>query len=380
MKLFTTCLAFASHLGVPRALHDIPRNIIHDETQISGLLKPGISQEDAVNVSGFWDHQGIAFAKINLSLQLDPASDVERPLLKLVTLMQKVLWGDHVSVRIINDEESDALARCFDTTSDGDVLLMIDETAKVNKGVKENILNNAEQHTQQSIAFPFDDTNLISKALKLVRRDNEKYLVLTKKRVPPGSGLGGGSADAAYVLKSLGDSISNEDCLKLGSDVAFLASHDNIAVISGFGEEITPMDDVYYKSHVHILIPDEPVSTREVFYNVRERLKEGIFNPGAMPLSVEETCKSAKDFCSFKLFNALEQCISNRRVRLLLEILQEYFPKNKFRMSGSGCSFFLLGADDTHVIRIRELYGHPLTVVKTRFKHVGDEKAEFSYL
>lgn len=82
-----------------------------------------------------------------------------------------------------------------------------------------------DQAFKTPVSFPFDDSNIISRALKMVTKDDQKYLVLTRKRVLPGSGLGGGSADAAFILKNLGDDIKPRKYLSLGSDVSFLASN-----------------------------------------------------------------------------------------------------------------------------------------------------------
>lgn len=154
----------------------------------------------------------------------------------------------------------------------------------------------------------------------------------------------------------------------------------NVAVVSGVGEKITPMMDLDYASHVHILVPDEAVSTKEVFTTVRERLRQGNFDPGPMPISVDATCKSASRFSQFRLFNALEQCVNKPKIKHLSQILRDRAPPNSFCMSGSGCSFILLGLEDEDVLRIREHYGQPLLIVKTRFKKLTDCEAQFTYL
>ncbi len=67
---------------------------------------------------------------------------------------------------------------------------------------------------------PTDGSNLVQKALLLVGRKAHVRLV---KRIPAGAGLGGGSADAAAVLRWAGASgtAGLEMAAELGSDVPF---------------------------------------------------------------------------------------------------------------------------------------------------------------
>ena len=67
-----------------------------------------------------------------------------------------------------------------------------------------------------------------------------------RKRIPVGSGLGGGSSDAAAVLRALGRLLRIEDALLhavaavIGSDVPFLLD-GAIAEVRGRGEEVRPL-------------------------------------------------------------------------------------------------------------------------------------------
>ncbi len=103
---------------------------------------------------------------------------------------------------------------------------------------------------------PGDNTNLVWKAAGLLRkrRDIPGVAVTLMKRVPPGAGLGGGSSDAATVLKGMIDlfelDVSDEEmrdmALELGADVPFLLS-GGCALAEGIGEtltSITPVADV----------------------------------------------------------------------------------------------------------------------------------------
>ncbi len=83
----------------------------------------------------------------------------------------------------------------------------------------------------------FGRSELISKALEAVGR---RAHVSLRKRIPLGAGLGGGSADAAAVLRWAG-SLDPELALQLGSDVPFcvLGGH---AIVRGVGELVEPLE------------------------------------------------------------------------------------------------------------------------------------------
>jgi 4-diphosphocytidyl-2-C-methyl-D-erythritol kinase len=81
--------------------------------------------------------------------------------------------------------------------------------------------------------------NLISRALRLVDR---QALVAVTKRIPAGAGLGGGSANAAAVLRWAGrtDSASVTDSARLGADVPFCVVGGR-ARVTGIGEILQPL-------------------------------------------------------------------------------------------------------------------------------------------
>jgi 4-diphosphocytidyl-2-C-methyl-D-erythritol kinase len=83
---------------------------------------------------------------------------------------------------------------------------------------------------------PADDTNLVRKALALVGRT---AMVTIDKHIPPGAGLGGGSADAAAVLRWAGVD-DPAVAVQLGADVPFCVRGGR-ARVSGVGEELHPL-------------------------------------------------------------------------------------------------------------------------------------------
>ena len=81
-----------------------------------------------------------------------------------------------------------------------------------------------------------DGSNLITRALAAVGREAAVHVV---KRIPLGGGLGGGSTDAAAVLRWAG--CNDLDVARaLGSDVPFSVPGGR-ALVEGTGEKITPL-------------------------------------------------------------------------------------------------------------------------------------------
>ena len=98
------------------------------------------------------------------------------------------------------------------------------------------------------------------------------FSIEISKRIPSGAGLGGGSADAAAVLRIL-DALSPEplgeptllDIARvLGSDVPFLTSGSVMALAWGRGERMLSLDPLPRKP-VLIAMPGFEVSTAEAY-------------------------------------------------------------------------------------------------------------------
>lgn len=92
------------------------------------------------------------------------------------------------------------------------------------------------------------------------------------KRIPVGAGLGGGSADAAAVLRAL-NSISPTPmgshgllrlATRLGADVPFLTSHAVMALAWGRGERMLSLPALP-RNDLLLMSPDFPVSTANAY-------------------------------------------------------------------------------------------------------------------
>lgn len=136
---------------------------------------------------------------------------------------------------------------------------------EINKGIK---LTCSENYV------PEDKRNIAYKAAKLLM--DEKNIkkgihIEIKKNIPVSAGLGGGSSNAAAVLKGMNDlfslNMSQEELmalgLKLGADVPFFLV-GGTALCKGIGEEVIPLHP--FKDQVVLLVkPSFGVSTKEAY-------------------------------------------------------------------------------------------------------------------
>ena len=108
------------------------------------------------------------------------------------------------------------------------------------------------------LAVPSGDDNLVRRALRAVGRRAAVRLV---KRIPAGAGLGGGSADAAAVLRWAGCS-DPAVAVALGADVPFCLRGGR-ARVTGVGEIVTPLPPL--ELVVTLVVPPFGVATADVY-------------------------------------------------------------------------------------------------------------------
>ena len=90
--------------------------------------------------------------------------------------------------------------------------------------------------------------NIIIKAIKKID-PNQNYKIHLHKNIPIGSGLGGGSSDAAFILKHINtineNTLSKENLLdsarSIGSDCPFFIDN-KIKYVTGIGEKMSDID------------------------------------------------------------------------------------------------------------------------------------------
>ena len=123
---------------------------------------------------------------------------------------------------------------------------------------------------------PLDESNLVMKAGRLMERELGRPMpwhVRLVKKVPHGAGLGGGSSDAACVLRTLNElergGLSRERLAELGgeigSDVGFFI--DGAASrCTGRGEKVAPLPEWKdWRPRIVLLKPSFGVSTPDAY-------------------------------------------------------------------------------------------------------------------
>lgn len=119
--------------------------------------------------------------------------------------------------------------------------------------------------------------NIVLKAFNLLK---ERFLlpplsIHLHKFIPSGAGLGGGSADAGFMLKGLIDCFNltiasqelNQIAAQIGSDCAFFISNTP-SLASGKGEILRPVFLELKNKHIVIIKPPFAVNTKEAYSGI----------------------------------------------------------------------------------------------------------------
>lgn len=187
-----------------------------------------------------------SFAKVNLTL--DVRERLPNGYHLIQTVMQEISLADEVCVRL-TDEEGIRL-ECPEATVPED---------------RSNLAWSASERFYEQLGVP------------------PKLHITLHKRIPVQAGLGGGSSNAATVLRALnilhGKPFSHEQLRKmasgLGSDVPFFVQ-GGTALVEGLGDVITPLPVPVYHPLV-IAVPAVGVSTAWAYEQIdRERALAGI--------------------------------------------------------------------------------------------------------
>ena len=189
--------------------------------------------------------------------------------------------------------------------------------------------------------------------------------IRVKKRIPAGGGLGGGSADAAAVLRALNElwkaGLSREELAEIGaqvgSDVPALVFNAPV-IMEGRGELVSPIEQSNNpnKRTIHLVLVNPGVhsSTKEVYGALGERASRP-FNGAANATAKMVAALQAGDVD--EIAAALMNDLQPPAVKLHPEIADALVSLRTAgvvgaMMSGSGSSVFGLARDADETARI----------------------------
>ena len=165
--------------------------------------------------------------------------------------------------------------------------------------------------------------------------------IKVKKNIPLGSGLAGGSSDAAVVIKAINRiyklDLTKEDLRKIaiefGTDIVYCLDN-RLAFVEGIGEHITLLNKKV-QSDVLIINPNFSVLTKDIFNSFDEN---GVYSKGSSidaieKINIEDMLENDLEETTFRLYpvvKTVKEEIKNRGF-------------NKVLMTGTGPTLFVLG-------------------------------------
>ncbi|QQD13029.1 4-(cytidine 5'-diphospho)-2-C-methyl-D-erythritol kinase [Sphingobacterium sp. UDSM-2020] len=137
--------------------------------------------------------------------------------------------------------------------------------------------------SSEGIVIPGKGMNLCERAYHLIQQDFDipSVAIHLLKRIPIGAGMGGGSADAAYVLKMLNDQfelqlsvVQLENYAKqLGADCPFFIENKPVYA-TGIGTDFAPIEVNLSAYYIVIVNPNIHISTVEAYSGVAAKTPE----------------------------------------------------------------------------------------------------------
>lgn len=205
--------------------------------------------------------------------------------------------------------------------------------------------NNDKEYTLHISGSPLEgepEDNLVVKAYKLLKKDYPGLLpvdIHMYKHIPAGAGLGGGSSDAACMIKLLNDKFSlglstermEEYAVKLGADCAFFIRNKPVFA-TGIGNLFEPVELSLKGYHIILIKPDIFVSTRDAFAEIK---------PVRPAVSLKEIVKQPMETCKNSMKNDFEDSVFKKFPEIAAIKDELYYLGAVYAaMSGSGSSVY----------------------------------------
>ncbi len=233
--------------------------------------------------------------------------------------------------------------------------------------VTENENRPGEIHlTGDEPSIQWNEHNTIRRAIDAVYKKynvRQGFDISVKKRIPAGSGLGGGSSNAAVMLLFLNNyfklDLNLEELIdigmKIGADVPFFLV-GGTALAEGIGEKLTPLED-FQEKQVDIVIPAVNVSTQLIFSH---------FNLTSKPIN-----SKIESFVKSKNYTILENNLETVTFKLFPEVeaIKEKMKQTAYDlvlMSGSGSAVY-----GVYGIAGKQEPGDTLPGLKNRFPNAN---------
>ena len=197
---------------------------------------------------------------------------------------------------------------------------------------------------------PTDERNLAWKAAKVycdaLNKDPNGLEIRITKRIPVEAGLGGGSADAAAVLRALNDYYGNplsilalaELGAQVGSDVPFCVV-GGTAMVEGRGEKLRKLPDMPDCIFV-VCKPDFSVSTPELYKKIDE-----VAIPERPDHQAMESALLAGDLekVAHNLHNVFDPVVTDEHLELnYIKSLFHQYGAVGYQMTGSGSAVYAI--------------------------------------
>ncbi|MCD6599127.1 MAG: 4-(cytidine 5'-diphospho)-2-C-methyl-D-erythritol kinase [Dehalococcoidia bacterium] len=191
--------------------------------------------------------------------------------------------------------------------------------------------------------------NLVTAAALLLKKEanyNKGAQIELRKNIPWGTGLGGGSSDAAATLLTLntlwGLNLSNTEliqlAIKLGADVPFFV-YGGTALIEGIGEKVTPLPPLAPTCFV-LLVP--PLSKmQDKTKQLYAKLNAKHFTRGQFVHAAQLSLRKRKSIPPPLMFNVFDKVAFDSFPRL--NKYEESFKKagaSNIHLAGSGPCLF----------------------------------------
>lgn len=196
--------------------------------------------------------------------------------------------------------------------------------------------------------IPGDERNLAVKAalcyLAAIGQEGQGALIEIQKNVPVGAGMGGGSSDAAAVLRALnrlfGHALTTAELealsCKVGSDVAFCVA-GGTALATGRGEKLEPLPPLPDCAFV-VCKPSFSVSTPELFRKLDQLPLRRHPDTAGLLTAIREG--QLNQVCR-RMYNVFED-VDDRRMRTVADIKSRLLDAGALGavMTGTGSAVF----------------------------------------